>query len=161
MKRKRGQLPTSDFFLGIMFVIFFVLYFAPFIVSEDRSLGASRELGSVRLKANTVLDTLINSQGTPKNWSRKFFETPGVASKTAGELDEQRLWELNASNYSLVKRGLGAEGIEFNFTVPAAGLYYPSSQDWYAKLPNQTAVYRTKRIAAINGSLVEVILYAW
>ena len=160
MKRTRkAQLSSLDMLLALTFVV--VLYVTPFLASEDRTMAADYDRQAMRIRAGTLLDFLVNDPGIPANWSRESFETPGLASKTPGELSEYRLWELNQSNYTLVKRSLGAEGLDYNITVAAAGFYYPVSDAEYSKWPNQSQVFRTKRIATINGSLVEVVLYVW
>lgn len=115
----RGQTVSLDFALGFMlFVLVWVFLITQFDQKFDDTLRNS-DLKTMQLKAETILETLVKTKGTPENWetlTMNELEKPGLAVNDR-ELSQAKLSAFSnmASDYSEMKIRLGSERYDFFF----------------------------------------------
>ena len=132
-KSKKGQVFGSDFVMSA--VLFIIILFAAIelwnIVAAKYSNSSPNEL--MQKKAFSITDTLIKTEGFPKDWTNETVKIIGMSDETPQIIDRVKLSSMDNISYSSMK-----------------GLWGISDYDAYIAFMNSTG-----DIMIIDGVLLE------
>lgn len=161
---KKSQVFGSDFIMSA--ALFLIILFASVelwnMTAAKYSNHGSNEL--MQKKAFSITDTLIKTEGFPKNWNNETVKIIGVSEKTPQVLDRIKLLDMKNISYSNMKKlwGVSDFNVHITFmnstgeTISINGV----SLEYGQKPSNQKDLVPLKRLVLINdsGTLIRSVM---
>lgn len=153
---RKGQVFGSDFIMSA--VLFLIILFASIelwnIVAAKYSNSGSNEI--MQKKAFSITDTLIKTEGFPKNWTNETVKIIGISEETPQVIDSVKLSGMKNISYSDMKMLWGVSDyevyIEFMNSSGAAINLSGILLEYGQKPINQKDLVPLKRLVLINDS---------
>ncbi len=151
--RVRGQVSSIDVLVSaVIFVMIFISLRGVWLenISEAENNFYFSEL---QLKSESALDSLVKTQGYPKNWSADNVELIGLADKPL-VLDESKVLSFAGMDYNDAKYLLGLGRYDFRMDIIAES---PSDSISIGKaLDANVFVYSVRRTVVYKGGFADV-----
>ncbi len=173
--KKTGQIFSLDFLIAI--IAFAAILTASAIVWDytAKKTDAAEKRNGLELAAINVLSALIETQGSPSNWSRLHVQsfnssnvfsiglakniTHGLDFSGSWVLDRKKLNYINSSNYNMTKNILGLSGYEFNLTLSTYnGTGFVFNYSVSGDFGNASNIVKHTRYTMIDGKKAEISL---
>lgn len=161
---RKGQAFASDFLISA--VLFIAILIASMELWNITALKYSNTDSSefMQKKAFSITDTLIKTEGYPKNWTYATVKLIGISEGTPQILNKSKLLEMKNIGYSDLKSiwGVGDYDVHLNFTnISGNTVVLDSVALEYGQAPlGQKDLLPLKRLVIINdsGNLIRSVL---
>ncbi len=109
---RKGQVFASDFVISVVLFIVMLIAAADLwnIASLKYSKSSTYEI--MQKKAFSITDTLIKTEGYPKNWTNATVRLIGVSEEKENVLSKRKLLEMRNISYSDLRTAWGVSDYE-------------------------------------------------